>query len=117
MVTGYEIDFSAPMNPATTGNSGNYMVQKAVTKRVKRKLVVTYQSVFAPITFNPSSNSVTLAVAGKVFSKGGRITVIASPPAGISSTLGVFLDGSNQGVAGDNAVFIISPKGTGISRG
>jgi hypothetical protein len=113
-VTGFEIDFSTAMNPGTAGNANDYQVAKIVTKRVKRKAVTALQTIFVPAKYNSSNNSVTLSVAGTVFTKGGQITVVASPPGGVSSALGVFLDGRGTGAAGTNAVLIISPKGTGI---
>jgi streptogramin lyase len=115
-VTGFEIDFSTAMNSGTAGNSNNYQVAKVVTKRVKRKPPVTaLQAIFVPVTYHSSNNSVTLAVAGNLFTKGGQITVVASPPGGITSATGVFLDGRGTGAAGTSAVLIISPRGTSIS--
>jgi hypothetical protein len=116
-VTGFEIDYSTAMNSATAGNANDYQVAKLVTKRVKRKSVRALQAIFVPVRYNPSNNSVTLTVAGSVFSKGGQITVVGAAPGGITSASNVFLDGNGAGTAGTNAVFIISAKGTGISRG
>ena len=116
-VTGFEIDFSTAMNSGTAGSPNNYQVAKFVTKRIKRKSVRVLQAIFVPVSYNPLNNSVTLAVAGSLFTKGGQIAVNASPPEGITSASGVFLDGQDTGTAGTDAVLIISPKGTGISPG
>jgi hypothetical protein len=51
------------------------------------------------------------------FAQGGRITVIAAPPKGVSSAAGVLLDANDEGVAGDNGAFTIVPKARGITRG
>ncbi len=60
--------------------------------------------------------SVTLVLSVKqTFAKGGKINVFATPPIGIADTSGVFLDGNGEGIAGDNAVFIIRPNATGIT--
>ena len=54
------------------------------------------------------TNSVSVLLSNKQkFAKGGRITVIATPPGGVSSAAGVALDGNDEGVAGDNGVFTI----------
>jgi hypothetical protein len=64
------------------------------------------------------TRSVSLLLSGKqAFAKGGRITVIAAPPNGISGASGILLDGDNIGHAGDNGVFAILPKARGITRG
>jgi hypothetical protein len=60
---------------------------------------------------------VSLLLSGhEAFAKGGQITVVASPPSGVSSASGVLLDGNDRGTAGDNGVFTILPKATGIVR-
>ena len=70
------------------------------------------------VDYNPADDSVSLLLSGKqAFAQGGRITVIAAPPSGVSSAAGVLLDGNDEGVAGDNGVFTILPKARGITRG
>jgi hypothetical protein len=58
-----------------------------------------------------------LLLSGKqAFKQGGEITVNAMPPGGVTSALGVLLDGNDEGIAGDDGVFTIVPKGSGVTR-
>jgi hypothetical protein len=47
---------------------------------------------------------------------GGTIKVNASAPKGITDSSGTYLDGGDEGVAGDAEVFTISPKAQGVTR-
>ena len=70
-----------------------------------------HQPVVFQATYNASRNSVTLTIVGKqIFAKGGQITVIATPPSGVSSATGYFL-------AANDTVFTILPKARGIWPG
>jgi len=70
------------------------------------------------VQYSDSNDSVSLLLIGKqAFAEGGKLTVIAAPPDGVSGAAGVLLDGNNEGVAGDNGVFTIMPKARGITRG
>lgn len=108
VLAGFELDYSTAMNPATAGLPGNYEVTFTTTKRVKKKQVTVQQPVpFLP-TYHASSNSITLTIVGKhKFTKGGQISVIATPPTGVSSTTGECL-------AANDTEFIILPKASGI---
>jgi hypothetical protein len=117
-LTGFRLDFSTTMNPATAGNAGNYQVDWISTRRVKKKVVQILHPVPFHVQYDATSDSVSLLLSGKqAFARGGRITVIAAPPNGISSSTGVLLDGGDTGQAGDNGVFTILPKARGITRG
>jgi hypothetical protein len=115
VLQGFMLDFNTAM-ASSAGDPVNYQIATAVTKRVKRKTVTSYQPVSFQVVYNAATNAVSLLVTGQKFLKGGRITVSASPPNGVSNASGVFLDGNNEGVAGDNAVFTILAKATGITR-
>jgi hypothetical protein len=65
----------------------------------------------APYAIRPP----TLA-GNPAITKGGRLTVLTRPPAGLTDAARVALDGSNQGKPGDDATFVIALKGSGISR-
>jgi hypothetical protein len=88
-----------------------------MTRRVKKKKVTFFQPVGFRLAYNAATNTASLLVTGQKFKKGGRLTVTASPPNGISSASGVFLDGNNEGLSGDNGVFTILPNARGIIRG
>jgi len=111
-LVGYTIDYSTAMNEATIGNPANYVVDQFVTVRQKqgkkKKTVLVPQAIGSSVS-SITTDSVTLKLAGsQKFSKGGEITVIASPPNGVENTSGVFLSA--------NAVLYISPGGKGITR-
>jgi hypothetical protein len=105
------------MNPATARNANNYQVDWISTRRVKKKLTQVLHPLAIRVDYNAATDSVDLMLAGKqAFTDGGQITVVAGPPGGVSSSAGVFLDGNNEGLAGDNGVFSISAKARGIAR-
>jgi hypothetical protein len=117
-LTGFRLDFSTAMNPATAGNAGNYQVDWISTRRVKKKVVNILHPVRFNVQYDAATHSVSLLLSGKrAFAEGGRIMVIAAPPDGISSASGVLLDGGNKGQVGDDGVFAILPKARGITRG
>ena len=69
------------------------------------------------MVYDSLSNSVELLLAVKqTFPKGGRITVIASPPSGVTDSAGQALDGNDENVAGDNGVFTILSNARSITR-
>ena len=118
VLTGFELDFSAAMDPATAGNAANYQLDWTSTKTVKKKHVTILHPVPFTVRYDAATDAVNLILSGKqAFAKGGEITVIAAPPNGVSSSAGTLLDGNDEGVAGDNGTFTILPKGRGITRG
>lgn len=108
---GFELDYSTALNPSTAGLTANYEVTFTTTKHVKKKHVNVQKPVMFRATYNASRNSVTLTIVGKQkFAKGGQITIIATPPDGVSSATGVFL-------AANDTVFNILPKASSIWPG
>jgi hypothetical protein len=112
---GFVLDYNSNMR-GSAANPANYQITMAVRKRVKRKLVTVYQPVAFRLLYNAATNAVSLLMPGQKFLMGGRITVIASPPSGVSSASSAFLDGNGDGIGGDNAVLIISAKAKGIAH-
>jgi hypothetical protein len=99
------------MNPTTAGSAANYTVAAAFIKRIKRKKVTVFSPVAFTSSYNAATHSVTLNLAGKqTFAEGGRITVVYSPPNGVSSAAGVALDPSDT-------TFAIQPGAKGITPG
>ena len=101
----FVFDFSTAMNQATVTNTNNYQLDWVSTKKVKKKVQTAMHRVaIKSASYAVSHNSVTL-VTGAVktmFSKGGQLTVISTPPGGVDSAAGASLAGT--------AVFTISPK-------
>ncbi len=109
VLTGFQLNFSEAMNASTAGNSGNYIVDINVLKRVKRKRVTVLQTVRFT-TSMVSSTSVQLLTGNQKFLKGGKVILSSSPPGGISSAAGALLDSSYD-------TFTILAGGKGITRG
>ncbi len=92
------------MNQATIAQTTNYKLM-ATIKGSKRKPVKF------TATYDPSTSSVILKVKGtNPFAKGGTLTIVASPPTGVSSQAGVFLSSTNT-------VFRIGNNGKSIVLG
>jgi hypothetical protein len=117
ILTGFEIEFSTAMNPASVGNAGNYQVDWISTKRAQKKPKHVLHPVPIRAQYNAAGDSVNLLLEGtQAFKDGGQITVVGAAPGGVSSALGVLLDGNNEGTSGDIGVFSILPKARGITR-
>ena len=102
--SGFSVQYSTAMNQATIAQTTNYVLM-ATIKGNKRKPVK-----FAA-TYDPSTSSVILKIKGtNPFAKGGTLTIVASPPTGVSSQAGVFLSSTNT-------VFRIGNKGKSIVLG
>jgi hypothetical protein len=118
---GFQFAYNAAMDPQSAGNPANYSVGTyvQVTKRVGRKSVRTLQlkPVGFSLSFSASTNTVKLILSGKqAFAKGGQVTLVAAPQAGIKSQQGTYLDGTGSGKGGVKAVFNISPKAKSITH-
>jgi hypothetical protein len=97
-VIGFQLEFGAALDPSRAGDPANY----AVTRTVRRGRRLVAQAVKVTPRYDPGSNAVTLLVSGQAaFPRGGRIFVKASPPSGITNTLG--------GSFGGDFAFIIKP--------
>ncbi len=117
VLTGFSIDYSAAMDPATAGNAANYQVNWISTKRVKRKKVMVLHPVPIRVVYDAVDHSVSLLLRGKqAFATGGQITVIGASSVGVSSASGSLLDGNDEGHAGDNGTFTILPRARGVQR-
>jgi hypothetical protein len=96
-LVGFNVDYSTAM-AASAGNSADYQIEALVrVKRVKKAKVPVYKAIGVTATYNASTDSVLLTLAGvQTFPKGGQITVITAPPSGVASFAGVFLGGVTQ---------------------
>jgi hypothetical protein len=108
-VVSFVFPFNTAMDPGTAGDANNYQVDWASTKKVKKKPETLLHPVGFSVTYNASSDSVTLLTSAtqQTFAKGGEIMVNASPPDGVSSAAGLFLTG--------NTAFTIFARASGIS--
>jgi streptogramin lyase len=109
---GYMITFSTAMDQTALSSPSSYVIDlksiKTETVKIGKRKVKQKVTVLTPTGFSVSqvtSNSVTLALAGKpTFPKGGQITVFASS---VDNTSGVFL--------AQNGILPIGVKGKSIS--
>jgi hypothetical protein len=94
VLTGFILDFSAPLDPAAASNPANYQIDLVSTKKLKK----TVKRILHPITnFTVSYAPAKLAVALKLgrtqtFPTGGQITVAS----GVTSASGGALEGTKQ---------------------
>ena len=101
---GFALVYSEPMNPTSAGLAANYQVATTTKKRIKKKTVTVLKPVSLTAVYHSATDTVTLAVKGKPnFAKGGQLTVTASSPGGVTSSVGEPLDSSDT-------KFIISAK-------
>jgi hypothetical protein len=118
VLTGFVLDYSTAMDPATAGNAANYQVDRVSSKRVKHKKVQVLHPVPITVTYDAVDRAVSLLSSGEqAFAKGGQLTVIATPPGGVSGASDVLLDGDGEGQPGNNGTFTILPRARGIARG
>jgi len=112
VLQGFILKFNTAMNAATAGAQGNYLVTATSTKHAKKKKAAPPpEPVAVSARYDVASQSVTLTLLSKqAFAKGGEITVIYSPPGGVSSVDGTPL-------SSDDAKFTIAPKGKGVTAG
>jgi hypothetical protein len=78
---------------------------------------LTTQPVSVQAVYNAQTDTVSLLLTGRPqFTYGGQIVVNASPPSGITDSSGNYLDGNDEGIQGDDGMFIILPKARRITR-
>jgi hypothetical protein len=108
---GFELFFSAALEPGAAQNPANY----TVTQTVKHGRKTKAKPVRLVAVYNSSSDSVNLDLAGTpAFTLGGQIVVNAAAPGGITDTSGTALDGNDDGEPGGNAVLKVLPKGRNV---
>ncbi len=112
-IVGYELDFSTAMDPARAASAADYILTQF--RRRGRQLVARPVGVRA--SYDAAAHAVTLTLAGRpVFARGGELVVVAVPPGGLADAAGTLLDGGNTGIPGDDATFVLSRKGSTITR-
>ena len=116
-VVSFVFQFSTAMDMGTAGDADNYQVDSTSTKKVKKHRVTVLHPFGFSATYDPSTDSVTLATSSKqkTFAKGGLITINASPPGGVSSAAGAFLTGTTVFTIFAKAASLKS-RPSGVSR-
>jgi streptogramin lyase len=95
-VVGFELDFSAAMDPTRAASVANYIVTQF--RRRHRQLVA--RPVHFRAAYDAATRSVTLTLAGRPkFARGGRLEVIAGPSGGLTDAAGVPLGGETFAIA------------------
>jgi hypothetical protein len=108
VLTGFTIDFSAPLNQASATTPANFQLDTITTKKVKKKVT----TILHPITnfkvsYVPATDSIDLTLIGKqTFPTGGQLTIVNRIPGGVAGASGAPLGG--------NTVLAISKKGSTI---
>jgi hypothetical protein len=105
VLTGFALEFSAPLSTATAKNPANYQLDSITTKKVGKKT----KTILHPITrftvsYVAGTDTVDLSLIGsQAFATGGQLTVVKGGVTGAS----------DAALAG-GTVFAISKKGTTI---
>jgi hypothetical protein len=114
-LTGFEVVFSAALDPSRARNAANYTVSQTVVRLVKGHRTTVAQPVPIRVVYDAAAHAVSLLLMGQPqFAKGGQIVVSGSPPTGLISTAGGYLDGSGVGLPGSDGVYTILPKGRAV---
>jgi sugar lactone lactonase YvrE len=109
VLTGFSLIFNEPLNVATATNRGDYQLATVTIRKVKKKPT----TILKPITnftvsYDAAMETVNLTLIGKqAFPTGGKLTVIGTPPNGVSGASGALLGGPT--------VFGISKNGKTIA--
>jgi cyclophilin family peptidyl-prolyl cis-trans isomerase len=115
MVTQVDVTFSGPVNGAQAGATSIYQLaypDKTGSFTSKKAIVVKLRSA----NYNPVTDSVTLTPR-KPFSLKARplqLLIDGTSPSGLQDIVGRYLDGSDNGQAGSDAVVSISKTGVNI---
>jgi hypothetical protein len=103
VLTGFTLDFSAPLDAAIASSAANFQFDTITTKRVKAKIVRVLEPINFTVAYSPATDSVTLRIAGiQAFTKGGQITILPG------------VTGSSGSVLGGVTAFAIAPGGKAI---
>jgi hypothetical protein len=110
-VTGIEVDFSGGLNAAEAQNPGIYSLTTAGKHGAFTGRGTSHPALRSAI-YDATRDEVTLTLAkGFVLKKPVLFVVQGQPPGGLQDSTGAFIDGSDQGHAGDNGVFTITRGG------
>jgi hypothetical protein len=100
------VTFSGALNPGDASDRGAYVLDSA--KRKKKLVVYTKPVPLTSVTYNPATNTVTLALRGKPPKQAMQLTIIAGD---VRDTEGRQLDGNGDGQPGGNFVATLTSGG------
>ena len=115
MVTQVDVTFSGPVNATEADNTRTYQLaypDKTGSYTSKKAVVVKLQRA----TYNAANDSVTL-IPRKPFALKARplqLLIDGTSPSGLQDIVGRYLDGADNGQAGNNAIVSISRNGVNI---
>jgi hypothetical protein len=102
------LTFDKPLDPATAQDVGNYRITGPRGRRIR----------IAAVAYDPSSLTVTISPRGRLdLYRTYRLTVVGTPPTGVTDTAGNLLDGALNGYPGSNFVAIVSSRDLSFSGG
>lgn len=106
------LSFSQPLDPATAEDTANYILDIPAKPAKKHRKGPAPQPTPVPlsVSFNPSTDQVTLKVIGKVsLARPLDFTVVGTGPGGIAKVTGLLLAGSG-GQSGTNYTATVTSK-------
>ncbi len=105
ILTGFALDFSAPLNQGNASNRGNYQLDNVTTKKVKKKKTIVLKPITAfRVSYSAGSEIVDLNLIGtQAFPTGGQLTI----ESGVTGATGAPIGGTT--------VFAISKNGKAIT--
>ena len=88
VLTGFAIEFSAPLNQASATNRLNFQLDTVTTKKVKKKVTTILHPITKfTVSYIPATDSVDLTLIGtQTFPTGGQLTIVNRPPGGVTGT-------------------------------
>ena len=109
VLTGFSLTFSEPLNQANATDRLDYQLANVTTKKVRKKTTTILKPITSfTVSYSAATDSVNLTLVGtQAFATGGKLTVVGTPPNGVSGASGAPLAGTN--------VFAISKKGNSIT--
>jgi len=98
ILTGFSVEFSAPLNPASANNPVNYQLDTVTTKKAKKKVMrIMHPISNFTVSYNAASDSVNLALVGtQPFPTGGQLTIVSGPSGGVTGASGAPLGGHHR---------------------
>jgi hypothetical protein len=111
LVTGIVVDFTGDLNASTAQSVADYALTTAGKKGV-HKAAKGIQLALNPAAYDRALHEVTLTPS-KPFALTNPVQLLVNgtPPSGLQDSSGRFIDGNDDGIGGDNGVFVITRHG------